>query len=759
MITLPYEGYQADVASIFLAYFERAPEYEATQWYVDLYYDLLDAIGEEPAAREQVFDAVAAQIYADGVTHDEVPASDSVSNAWYVNHLYHNVLGREADEGGFDYWVAELDTGSSTRAELVGRFLEAAQSHERDAAYVSNRIEVAFEFAQWENSRPEILNDLEYNAAEVMEGVNEDPASVVAAQARLYSNLGESFSLTTDVDTIEGTPYDDTIDAFYIGEEKASTFTEFDAIDGGAGVDTLNVYVTGGVGDEAGNQRFPETAWVRNVEVVNIFADETAEVAGKGLTNAANYEGIELLWQHDHAASVTNLGENSTAIFQNLALTAAADVGVGAAADATEANIMLVNVAGEDGVAAFRVSGDALQTVNIVGKLAHDDDVLALHLDAGTDVDSMSLLTGVHTNVTLAPGDTPISSFDAADSSGNIAINASDLGTVVLGEGNDTLIFDAAPSLGQTINGGAGFDTAVIGQASFQNHDYQAINQMTNVEALRFVYNREDAIALDAAQVANYQALVFDLLEGEAYSWVYATISNLAADQELHGDNANVLEFTLDNAAADVSVALEDEAWAMLSIAEDGLGETGGTLTFSGDGTASFTNMHIDDEAVGKFAVIDAGNLDGWLSLWDMVPDFEETVILGARKNSVYLDLGSDTEATSSSIGATDLIVNFHSDISSDQHDIFYFSSEVQREIAQADVSHANTLHEAYATAAATEYDDTLVFFHWAGDTYLYANTGAQPGYDSSDFALQVAGVHNFAQDGLIEWMDYSAEA
>ena len=52
--------------------------------------------------------------------------NQNVSNAEYVNRLYRTFMGREADEAGFNAWVAQLDAGTS-REEVFNGF---AQSNE-----------------------------------------------------------------------------------------------------------------------------------------------------------------------------------------------------------------------------------------------------------------------------------------------------------------------------------------------------------------------------------------------------------------------------------------------------------------------------------------------------------------------------------------------------------------------------------------------------------------------------------------------------
>ena len=52
----------------------------------------------------------------------------NVSDETYVNNLYKNVLGREADIEGLNYWVGNLSTGVETRYEALLGFAESAEN-------------------------------------------------------------------------------------------------------------------------------------------------------------------------------------------------------------------------------------------------------------------------------------------------------------------------------------------------------------------------------------------------------------------------------------------------------------------------------------------------------------------------------------------------------------------------------------------------------------------------------------------------------
>ena len=53
---------------------------------------------------------------------------NNVSNAKYVENLYFNILGRDYDQDGYNYWLGKLNTGEETRYELLLGFAESLEN-------------------------------------------------------------------------------------------------------------------------------------------------------------------------------------------------------------------------------------------------------------------------------------------------------------------------------------------------------------------------------------------------------------------------------------------------------------------------------------------------------------------------------------------------------------------------------------------------------------------------------------------------------
>ncbi len=53
---------------------------------------------------------------------------NNVSNAQYVETLYINVLDRDYDQEGYNYWLGNVNAGIETRYELLLGFAESAEN-------------------------------------------------------------------------------------------------------------------------------------------------------------------------------------------------------------------------------------------------------------------------------------------------------------------------------------------------------------------------------------------------------------------------------------------------------------------------------------------------------------------------------------------------------------------------------------------------------------------------------------------------------
>lgn len=779
---------RGDVASIFLSYFKRAPEFEALQHYASVY----EALQADPATAGNAFNLLAAHIYADGVASHEVPAGPTITDGWYVDYLYGNILGRAPETTGRDYWIEQLETGTVTRPELVGTFIAAARATEgRDLWYVLNRAEVAVAFSLWENSNPQVLPTLKYDAAEVMLGVDENASTVYAALGRLElwsSPVGEVRNLTTGIDVLEGSTANDIFNVVYEGEglPGASTLTNFDSLDGGLGTDTLNVYI----GEWGANAGLPGTATIRNIEIVNVY---NGGAAHDSLRTVSRYEGVEQFWQFDTAGDVHGIGEGVTVGFSGVE---ALHASVGLASGVASAAIRLDGVADPDRLFNLRVAGDALDAVAVDGVLMSDESALMLTLQAGEGVRELSLATAVETIVEVFRADDNeprLHTLDMSGSTGGIDYLLDDeqasqlVGgdaalTITFGSGDDTFTpLRRALSLRDTIDGGEGYDTVVLASGGkLQTQNYDAIARLQNIEQLVFL---GIDVEVDAAELID-----FDLrFSGDGD----VVIGNLAAGQAFTVGAPTFLRpdsVTLKAADSHVVMKLEEEGAIELRIDAAAVGGKNGLLTVSGKGAVLF-----DNATSGKFVEIDASGLEGNPMPYHLLAELitiepvdpaamapiglvlaqtelgiptssgmsggvAETVLLSSDTLdlimvNVGLNPDSDTpwvSTNSSTYGRMDVIENFNSDADAGPLDYLVGPGIIGK--LSLTPAH-DTLQLAFQSAAKAyaELAVSVLYFSFEGDTYLFADTvdGQSGQYDANDFALKIVGEHDIGALGL----------
>lgn len=262
----------------------------------------------------------------------------------------------------------------------------------------------------------------------------------------MCKEIGEyrAIMLTTGQDVLSSTSGNDTFNAAAVNilGQDANTLQAFDSIDGGAGTDTLNIYVKEG----GFNQN--QVGTVSNIEIVNIYNTEAGGedfAAGTGI-DASKFAGVQQLWQIDGASDINKLASTTVAGFRNLDEDEE-EIAITAAAGATSITIALDGATGEE--VDFGVSGLNLNTVNISGDLTYDGEdacgnptvengnvVLDVNSGNGAKFTLNSTL-----NVDLTIDATNFTEVDATTSTGDVEVTGNDgqLQTVRTGAGNDVI--------------------------------------------------------------------------------------------------------------------------------------------------------------------------------------------------------------------------------------------------------------------------------------------------------------------------------
>ncbi len=378
---------------------------------------------------------------------------------------------------GLDAWVAGQLTSAGAGnkgAKIISMLNDFSNISSTDATY--GAAVTAF--------------NTKVDAAQVLSQTTGNTGSTFAAAGTTTS--AASFTLTTGVDSFTGSANADTFNAVFSDTAATSdTLTTSDALNGGAGNDTLSVTVTGtnaAVSMPAAN--------ISSIETINVRALQTT-AATVTTVAASTYTGVTAVNSDRATSAVTITGlptGASTGVIGNNNATYGALV-AGWSTSATGAATL--NVSGATiGTSAITLTGAALTStvvnstgsaVNEIGAVATPATSTSLTINAAAGL-SGSFTTGAETAITLtgaaATGvalttanngvqaavviGTPVATVKTVDAS---AMTAGGVGMTVVaamtsfkgGQGTDKVTTAAITSTtASIIDAGAGTDTLVV---------------------------------------------------------------------------------------------------------------------------------------------------------------------------------------------------------------------------------------------------------------------------------------------------------
>jgi hypothetical protein len=370
--------------------------------------------------------------------------------AQIVNSIYQSLFNRNAEAAGLTFFVNGLVSGEFSINDIAIRILDGAQG--TDKTVVNTKIAAADAYTAALDTTEEIIaysgNAAAAEGRAFLQGVSTTVPNQAAVDAAVADMVGpggvpgDTFTLTTGVDTLLGTHNNDTFQGILDGA-ATDTFNTFDSIDGNSGHDTLLIVGNGGVD-------FPANVTIKNVEVVNV-----GTAAAITNLNSSSFQGVQQLWQVGAAAAVT-IGAGVTAGFRNVA----ADTVI-AADGVSSVAVALDNADDASNVIIDEETAGDVTSVSVSGSV--DGDFAIDTATNTTDVATINLGITSNSIVTLNVGLAATTTVDASESSGNLTLDASAitaLETFNGGSGNDTLTADSSvlTSSGLVIDAGAGVD-------------------------------------------------------------------------------------------------------------------------------------------------------------------------------------------------------------------------------------------------------------------------------------------------------------
>jgi len=475
----------------------------------------------------------------------------------FVAAIYQNVLGREADTAGFNFWVSAISSGTLTKANAAAAITQAATANTTaqgllDAQTVANKVAVATAFTTALDT-PTELNAYSGDAAAasgrgLLTGVNSS-TNVTAYQTTINSTITSivngsapisNLALTDTVDNLVGTNGNDTFTALVNADGTATTLNTGDSVDGGAGVDTMNLIVGAGATGSA----LPTVATVKNIEIINVTGVENITGTTVDAGFFAGSTMVNLNAAGGTAATVTGLSGKTLGVQGKTAATVAGDFGTAAAATVQLTNAS--DAATTPANAIINLTGTAIKTVTVNGNgratvatTGSDVETLninatgSLTLNAAAEAASIKTINAAGSTAAVNLGTT---AFTAAETittgSGNdtftvgltttgktATVNAgagNDTITVAAtavnvnvnaGAGDDTIVFNRALTATDVVNGGEGKDTLTVGNTAIIAADLEILKAaVTNVESLKF---SSTVTGVDATALSQFSTFSF----------------------------------------------------------------------------------------------------------------------------------------------------------------------------------------------------------------------------------------------------------
>ena len=433
--------------------------------------------------------------------------------------------------------ISYVISGTATSADYTG---STTGTLTFNAGVTSQTIEI-----------PIVLDGI-IDPAETLTVTLQNPSigSIAAGQSVINTTIidtssainGTTTTLTTNNDSVVGTANNDSIVGYINASGINSTFNNGDTIDGGSGIDTLQLTVDGA---DAG--AFPTGVTLSNVEIVSI--KESGGVAGN--YNLSGISGLTTVINNASSDDVTfNLAAGVKMVVQGDGVNTNGSTTFNNATDLTFAG-------GVNGGTVTRTATGGTVTINSTGLTENVVDTLNLDSSntlTGLTINAVANLTATlsdnyaaGTKITVAGDAAKVDLSNAALSSAITNIDASGLsnGGVIVqvnqidktadtqfigGNGDDTLDIGKVKYNGiLTINGGRGVNTLKMSDQGALSAD--TVKNISNFERLE-LYDDNDGM-MDTFDASLLKGLTTIQIDADSLGDGYI-LNNLSASQAMN---------------------------------------------------------------------------------------------------------------------------------------------------------------------------------------------------------------------------------
>jgi hypothetical protein len=476
---------RTEISQLYVSLFGRAPDGEGLGFWVNSY------------SKGNTLASIAQSMYDTAPARAYYPLFATPSEI--VTTFYTNVLGRAPDAEGLAFWVKEYGA-SATQGAFFSKLISNVVNYSgTDAAGVTskslfaNKVAVAQYYGE--------QNGTVAGAASALNGVTAVAASVDTAKAAIVNTVvsGQTFTLTTGVDTLTGTTGNDS----FVGviDTGSGSLTSVDTINGSGGTDTLSVRIT----DIA--TAATSSPSLTSIEVITIDNDD---VTGEVTFNTGSVAGItNINSSGSTAASLTNISNvAATAVVGLTSTHGTFAVDFAATVFATTADNISVTVNGAGSTATGGAPAVLVLDGRVTGgttALATDNTLETITITSSTAASRVNLVGGSAVKTLNISGDVNLTLSDTANTFGAVTTVAASTMTgaldidlsnstanvaVTTGSGSDRIAVGAV-STGLTTddsyNLGAGTDIVAVTDTEFTTADITLIKaKLTTAEVLEF---------------------------------------------------------------------------------------------------------------------------------------------------------------------------------------------------------------------------------------------------------------------------------
>ena len=128
---------ETEIAEIYISTFGRAPDKEGLAYWTQ---EVLLGNMSVAQVNKSFFEQEETKAMYNGATNEE-----------FLNSVYKNVLGREADQEGYDYWIKEFENGTFTQDSFIQAMIKGAKAETGDVndfMLLQNRVNTGLLYAK-----------------------------------------------------------------------------------------------------------------------------------------------------------------------------------------------------------------------------------------------------------------------------------------------------------------------------------------------------------------------------------------------------------------------------------------------------------------------------------------------------------------------------------------------------------------------------------------------------------------------------------